>query len=368
MRARRLVLVAALLAGGCIRYEPYPVTRTVGGETRRGVFVAPPQYEDFVRGELAMAAGDYRAAAEAYERARAGGEDDVLLCARLADARDRAGERSRAEAALAHGEALDAEAEVVWQTRGAIAERHGETDAAIAAYEHAHDVAPTSDEPVLALARLLGAAGHGDRAATLLADFVAHASSLAAPSLAVTRAALALALARSDDVGLLDAATELARVAPGHTGEIEDAVRALRARGDVLVAHRLLSRLPPETVDRDLAIETAIAAGDRAAAERWLAFPEGEQPAALVRDARHWLALGDAARAAELAEVARTDRTATTEATLVLAEARLAQGDVAGAAGLFASIPPGSTAHDEAREGLVRALAAGGLPALGGEL
>lgn len=363
MRARLLVLALGLLTG-CIRYVPYEVTRTVGGEARRGVFVSPPQYEDFVRGELAAAQGDWQAAADAYERARAGGEDDVLLLARLADARDHLGDRAHAEEALTRAEQLDAHAEIVWLTRGVIAERHAETDAAIAAYERAHDAEPASEEPVLALARMLVASDHADRAASLLTDFVAHAAS----PLGAARAALALALAQNDAVLLVDAATQLVRIAPGHTDEVTAAVRALRDRGDVIVAHRLLSRLPEEVVDRELAIEVAIAAGDRAAAERWLAFPRDERPASLTSDARHWLALGDPARAAELAEVARSDRDASSEATLVLARARLASGAPVEAARLFASIPPGATAHDEARAGLADALAAAGLPALGAEL
>ncbi len=364
MTTPRALVLSALALSGCIRYAPYEVTRTVGGESRRGAFVAPLQYEDFVRGELAASQGDWQAAANAYELARAGGEDDVLLLARLADARDHMGDRVHADEALAQAERLDPRAEVVWQTRGAIAERHADLVAAIAAYERAHDAEPTSEEPVLALARLLAADGHADRAASLLGDFVAHASS----PVGAARAALALALPRGDVAALADAATGLARIAPGHVDEIEAAVRALRARGDAVIAQRLLSRLPEEAIDRELAIEVAIAAGDRDAAERWLAFPRDERPASLTADARHWLALGDPTRAAELAEVASTDAGASSEATLVLAEARLASGAAVEAARLFASIPEGASAHEEARAGLASALAAAGLPALGAEL
>lgn len=354
----------AMLATGCVRYAPYEVTRTVGGSARRGVFVPPPQYEDFIRGELAAARGDWQAAEDAYERARSEGEDDVLLLARLADARDRRGDRTHADEALRRAEALDASAEVVWMTRGAIAERHEELDAAIDAYTRAHGAEPASEEPVLALARLLAAHEHADRAATLLADYVAHAPT----PLGAARAELALAMTRDDLAALVDAATQVARIAPGHADEVAAAVRTLVARGDAIVAQGLLARLPEETVDRELAIEVAIAAGDRDAAERWLAFPRDERPASLTSDARHWLALGDAARAAELAEVARSDASASSEATLVLGQARLASGDAAGAARLFASVPSGSSASDEARAGLAAALGAAGLPALGAEL
>ncbi len=368
-RARRALavhhgLLLSALLGGCGAYGSYPITRTVGGQTRQGVFVSPPQYEDFVRGELALAAGDFRSAAESYERARSGGDDDPLLCARLADARDRLGDRAGAEHALADGEHLDAHAEIVWLVRGEIAERHGELDAAIDAFERAHAAEPGREAPVLALARVLEQSGHDDRAATSLADYVAHAET----PLGAVRASLALALSRGDAVAIADAATRLARLAPGHEDEIERAVRALRERGEVLVAGRLLAALPPESLDRELAIETAIAAHDRAAAERLLAFPEGDDARALVRDARHWLALGDAARAAELAEVARARDDAGSEATLVLADARLAGGRPGDAAALYASIPAGASSHDAAREGLARALEAAGLPALGAEV
>lgn len=361
---RLLLALALATTSGCIRYGSYPITRTVGGEARVGVFVSPPQYESFVRGELALAQGDFRAAADAYERARASGDDDVLLCARLADARDRLGDRAGAERALADGAALDAHAEIVWRTRGEIAERHDEVEAAIEAYERAHDAEPASEEPVLALARVLVRAGHDDRASSLLTDFVAHAET----PLGAIRAGLALAIARGDSVRIADSATRLARLAPGHVDEIEQAVRALRERGEVSIAERLLAALPPETVDRELAIETAIAAHDRAEAERLLAFPEGDDARTLVRDARHWLALGDAAHAAELAEVARSRADASAEATLTLADARLASGHASEAAALYASIAPGASSYDAAREGLARALAAAGLPALGAEI
>jgi tetratricopeptide (TPR) repeat protein len=363
-RSAVIGLLAAASLGGCVRYGPYPITRTVGGETRVGVFVAPAQYEDFVRGELAAARGAYDEARTFYESARAGGEDDVLLLARLADAEDRLGQRAQAEQTLELARALDPEAEIVWMTSGEIHERHDEQEAAISDYERAHLAAPSSDAPVLALARILGAAGRGERAAEVLRDHLRRAPS----ALSAARAGLALALERRDAPALSAAAETLARIAPGHTDEIEAAARALAERGDALVAHRLLSSLPPRTVDRELAIDVAIAAGARDDAERLLAFESSGSVSALLRDARHWLALNDAARAEELAEVARAEDPTDSSATLVLADARLAQGDYARAAELFGSIPRGSAAADEARSGLARALAAAGLPALGAEL
>jgi predicted Zn-dependent protease len=363
MRAA-LTLGIALSLGGCVSYAGYPVTRTLGGETRHGVFVAPAQYEDFVRAELAAARGDLTEAIAYYERARAGGEDDVLLVARLADALDRSGERARAVRALEHGRSLDGHAAILFSTEGAIAERHGETDAAIDAYARAHDADPRNEEPVLALARLLEASGNAERAQALLADYARTSPG----ALGTARAALALALSRHDAAAVADAASSLLRIAPGHDDEIEAAARALNAQGDAVIAHRLLSRLPEEVVDRALAIDVAIAAGDRGDAERRLAFPPDERPASLVGDARFWLALGDAERATELAQVALAGAPDSSEATLVLADARLARGDAPGAAALYASIPVGATTHDAAREGLAHALEAAGLPALGAEV
>lgn len=361
---RAVVLIALATAlGGCVRFGSFAITRTVGGETRVGVFVAPSQYEDFVRGELARSRGAYEEAATRYELARSGGEDDVLLLARLADAYDHLGRRADAERALGIARGLDPEAEIVWMTSGEIRERHDERDLAIADYERAHEAAPTSEAPVLALARVLVAAGRGERAAEVLREHVRHAPS----ALSAARAALALALTRRDAAALSAAAATLARIAPGHTDEIEAAARALAGSGDALIAHRLLSSLPPRTVDRELAIDVAIAAGARADAERLLAFEASGSVAALLRDARHWLALEDGARAEELAEVARAEDPTDSSAIVVLAEARLAQGDYTRAAELFASIPRGAAASAEARGGLRRALAAGGLPALGDE-
>ena len=68
------------------------------------------------------------------------------------------------------GEALDAHAAISFSTEGAIAERHGETQAAIDAYARAHDADPRNEEPVLALARLLEASGNAERAQSLRAS------------------------------------------------------------------------------------------------------------------------------------------------------------------------------------------------------
>lgn len=355
---------ASALLGGCVRRGLFPIIRRVGGETRVGVFVAPSQYEDFVRGELAFTRGDYAEAATRYQLARSGGEDDVLLLSRLADAYDHLGRRADANRALDAGRALDADAEIVWMTSGAIRERHDESAEAILDYERAHEASPSSAAPVLALARTLSAAGREERAAEVLREHIRRAPT----ALSAARAALALALARRDAPALAAAAATIARIAPGHTDEIEAAARALADRGDAIVAHRLLSSLPPRTVDRDLAIDVAIAAGARADAERLLAFEANGSVAALLRDARAWLALNDPARALELAEVARAEDPTDSSVTLILAEARLAQGDYARAADLFTSIPEGASASTEARVGLGCALAAGGLPALGAEI
>jgi tetratricopeptide (TPR) repeat protein len=359
---RELSFVAGVLAlAGCGGASGYTVTRTVGGEQRLGAFVAPHSYENFVLGELALQRGDLARAAEHYELARAGAADDVLLIARLADVRDRLGDRETAERLLDEGERLDRTSEAIWSARGEIAERHGEVEPALDAYARAAESG--SEAPTLALARVLRERGASERADAVLERYLEDHPGV----IGAARARLSLALARGDDRGAGLAALELARSSEAHADEVAAATRVLLDEGHAPLARRILALIPEGSIPRALRLRAAIESGARQEAEGILATWTPDEPDELVAAARAWNVLGDHAHAVELAEVA-LERGAGTDARLVIARARLEEGRLADAATLAAAIPEGSSADREARAIVIDALARAGLPALAREI
>lgn len=368
---RHVVALAALTLGlllglplaGCGGWGAYTIERTVGGEQRLGSFVAPHSYENFVLGELARERGAWAEAAQHYELARSGAEDDPLLIARLADVQDRQGDRVAAERTLAEGDRLDPESEAIAMIRGELAERHGESDAAITAYARAAALGEGDDAPVLALARVLRERGAAERADAVLEEWLE-----ARPDgVGAARARLALALAQGDSRTAGLAALDLARISPAYAGEVAETARAVLEGGHPLLAHRILVLLPESAVPPTLRLEVAIAAGALGEAEAILATWAPDEPREIVVAGRAWLALGDADRAAMLAEVALAQG-AGIDARLVLGRARLEQGRIADAVELAAEVPAGSSGWVEAQALIVDALGYAGMPALAAEV
>lgn len=356
-RPLRAALVLSFVLGGCFG-PPSTIERTVGGERRVGAFVSPHSYEHFLRAELARAAGDDAAARDEYELARAGAADDPLLCARLADTLDRLGDPDGADRALADGLALDPSAEVVHLAAGAIAERRGDTLAALAAYERAHDGAPESPAPVLAIARIAEATGARARAGELLAELASHPG---AP-----RAAVLARLAETEDAPELEALAE----ALGATEPPIFAVAARRALalGHAPLASRLLGRLGARSEDRTLRIEVAIATHDLVLLREALATPPAlDDDATLTADAHAYLALGDptGAEARARAVLARGPHPA---ASLALGLALEARGELGEAATVLGAIPAGTSVTDDAHAALARVLEASGLGGVAREI
>lgn len=358
-----LAFVFGFFGTACGGAHVLSIERTVGGEKRLGRFVSPHSYEHFVRGELAREHGAWQEAAVHYELARAGAEDDPMLAARLADVRDRLGDREGAERALEEGQRLDPDAEIVWMTRGEIAERHGELEVAIAAYARAVEVAEGNADPAIALARVLRERGLFERAEAVLEACMARA----ADPIGVARARLALALERSDPLAAGLAALDLVRASPAHAREVADAARALLEMGRPTLAHRMVALLPEHAIPPVLRLQVALSAGAYGEAEALLSRWVPDEPEEMVRAAEAWIELGDLVLAGELAQ-AGLARGAGSRARLVLARARLEEGRMADAAALAADIPPGDPLRDEALGLLAEALARGGVPALGAEV
>lgn len=337
--------------------------RTVGGEVREGPAVSPYAYEHYVRGELALARGDLAEAALELDEARAGGRDDPYVLARLADVLDRLEQPARAQELLDEAEQLDPEAEVVWLTRGRLAERHDRLDEAEAAYAEASAAAPESSDGPLALAAVLRRRDREAEADAVLDRFVERAEGGADAS----RAQLAAAVARGDADGAERALRALLEVAPARGEEVRAAARLALAAERPELALRLFEATPAGPEDRTDRLRAALAARDADRAEGILALwgPEGAEE--LLLAGRAYLALGRAEDAVALFEVA--DRAgAGSEARRWLGAALRAQGELARSAEVLGAISPGAAAYQAARRELALTLQAAGLRGLADEV
>jgi tetratricopeptide (TPR) repeat protein len=363
VRARPTLVLFAALVIGCqgILGSP-PITRTIGGRARPGIFVSPYSYEHFVRGELAFIAGDLRGAAQAYERARAGPEDDPLLIARLAEVYDRLGRERDALSLLDEGEALDARSELVWLARGRIHERHGRPEEAIDAYARASSAAPLSEEAPLALAALFRSQDRAEEADGVLARYLDRARGPGA-----ARARLLLAIEHERPEAVADAVRALLEVAPARADEVRQAASTALDGDRPELALRLLSAIPERDEDRALRLRATIAAGDRDRAEGLLAAWMPSEPEELAIVARAYHAIGMPDRAAELARVSIAAGGGP-EARLLLGEALGALGRWDEALRELAQIDPASGAWPDAPILMGRTLRAAGWPALAAEL
>ena len=363
-KSARCILTAALglALTACGAFGTPTITRTVGGESRPGIFVSPFSYEHFVRGELAEIRGDLREAAEEYRLARAGPEDDPMLIARLADVLDRLGREEEALSLLEQGDDMDPDDETIWLTRGRIHQRHGRTDEAAAAFGRAASAAPSSEAGPIALAALMRERGEGAEADAVLERYLSRARGAGA-----ARARLALAIEHDDPVAAAEAVRSLLEAAPARGEEVRAAATTALEGDQPELALRLLAALPEDPEDRGLRLSAMLAAHDHAAAEGLLAgwMPRG--PVELVEVAEGYLAIGRHERALELGEVA-TSTGGGAPARLVVGRALRAAGRRGAAAEVLGTIEPGSRAWPEGPIELALAMRDLGRPASAAEL
>lgn len=350
-------LVLGAVLAGCGASATPAIVRRVGGERREGVFVSPYSYEMFVRGELAVARDDLRGAAEAFELARAGPDEDPLVLARLADVLDRLGQREEADEILGTGHALDPRSEAIWLAEGDIAVRRGEREHALEAYERAEAAAPASSTSPIALSRLLRRLSADGRADAVLERFIQRNPERGP---AVRRARLELALARGDAVAAAEAVTSLLEIAPAERAEVVRAAELALERGRPGLAARLLAAVPASAGDAGLRVRALVESGRAEEAEAILATAAPEVLGGLVGQSRLFLAAGRPDRAAEIADVAvLTDPGP--DAWLAAGLAKLSEGRYVEAAPLLSRVPPGVRGFSEARVALATALASQGL-------
>lgn len=249
-----LIVLGLAPTGGCVRGPSAAVVRRVGGAERPGRFVSPYEYEHFVRAERCAALSDFVCAAEGYENALLGADEDPYVLARLAEALDRLGDSEASGRRLARAEALGPGSVDVALARARIAERHERWDEAVSAGRAAVARDPGSTEAKAWLARLLLRLDRADEAARLLGEGPHD-------SLALVELALDVAFARGDRAAILATARALAMGwAFG-----DDRLRGLATRaagaGDPGLAADLLARVRvPGESDRRLGLSYLAAA------------------------------------------------------------------------------------------------------------
>lgn len=359
-RAPLALLALLLTACGTLGGAPQ-IVRTVGGQSRTGVFVSPYQYEHFLRGELANLHGDLSTAAEEYRAARGGSADDPLLIARLADVLDRLDREDEAMALLRQGDEDFPNDESIWLTRGAIHQRRGRLEQAAEAYGQAAAAAPASEAGPLALAEVLRAQGEPDEADAVLERYLGHARGAGA-----ARARLRLAIERGDPLAAADAVRALLEAAPARASEVRDAATTALTHDHPELALRLLAALPDRREDLPLRLRAMLAARAFDDAEALLAgwMPSG--PDERITVAEGYLAIGQPQRTLELARVSQGDDGP--RATLLVGRALAADGQPARAAAVLSTIGPGSRAWPAAPIALAHVLRDAGRPAAAAEV
>ncbi len=351
----------AILACGAADYpSDQIVVRQIAGVRRTGRFVPPFCYEWFVRAELFAARGELDKAVEAYRLALTGPEEDVFVLTRLAVALHQLGHTEASQEVLERAESIDGRSEAVWLTRARFAEQDGDYQAAVSAYQRAEAVAPLSDEPPFALAKLLSGIGAGERAIAVLEGFAARTQENSARA---ERAKLALCLARRDAKGAFEAAQTMLRIAPIKEKEICSAISLALDSGEPFVAERLFSQLPATYCEKSLRLRLFLNVHRYAAAEQLLASALPETFGGVVPTARAYLAIDRPDLAEQIAQELLT-REESSEAMVISAKCKLRQGRFTEAAELFSRIESGTTCYEGALIGLAQALSFEGM---GGE-
>lgn len=351
-----------LTAAAAVKPPPAQATR----------FASPYTYEWFIRAELLRASGKLDAAIEAYRAALAGADEAPEVMARLATALDELPDgdaQQRALALLDEALALAPESEAVWLARGEVFAHAQQFDEAYDAYEHAEYAAPGSARAPLALAALLRAHGHNERAAAVLLRFHARVLPGSADGHAAALAE-ALATGSSERVFAATLPYRLGRPSqpPMAAEGLLDAAHLLIEQQQPALALQVLDAAPRSPRARALRLQASVEVGSLAALEAWLTVNEPADSEERALSARAQLLLGQPEAAANTLEAEQLLHPNQPALQLTAADIELARGHYAHAAELYARVPASSSAGAAAEQGLGRALSALGLSALAAEL
>ncbi len=353
----RLGVAVLLTLGACGGTHSAPVTRRLDGEIVPGHFVSPTSYEAFVRGELALEAGDCAAAVESFRLATSDAEDDALATARLVRAYGCAGREGDARQTLERAVERFPLSESLWLEASALAEREGDAEGALSAARRARACSPSSFAPVLRESDLLRARGETAGALALLREF---AETRGRGTEAAYAAMLEVALVENDSAAIVTSVGHVLSWRPLYEAERSRVLTALAGAPARGLPQGLVRTLPGRTaLERGFRIDLALALGMHSAAREWLAEMDPTELGGFERAARLSLEAGDAARARTYAELALAEGS-NAEREELAGDAAFASGDYAAAATHWTSAVR-LGANETRREKLERALGVMGL-------
>ncbi|MGB8220976.1 MAG: tetratricopeptide repeat protein [Polyangiales bacterium] len=263
----RLGSVFLLGIAACASPALRTVPRVVDGQVEPGPFVAPYAYRWFIEGEVSAAEGQHDEAAMAFEAAAATPTDDVVLMSRLAEEYEASGASRRADRTLTLARRYHPDSARVALAEGRVQRERGEYDEALASFARAEELAPTSDDPVIAMAETLVAGGQSQRASALLLGYLE--TSQGARSARVRRAAIDLARDMADAEALERVLALDARSTPAERAQAAGRL-ALEANQPALAA-RILARALDTPENVTLWVRALAKSGDR---EKGAAFLE----------------------------------------------------------------------------------------------
>gem|GEM_PF-1985316 len=340
----RLGSILLLGLAACAPSTLRTVPRSVDGQIENGPFVSPYAYKWFIEGEVSAAKGQHGEAAMAFETATTAPADDVLLMTRLAEEYELSGASRRADRALALARRYYPQSARVALAQGRIRESRGASGEALLSFARAEELAPTSDEPIVAMAEALISDGHAHRAKAMLLEYMQSA----AGSWSHNARRLLLDLSR-------------------HTGDAETFERALaldpsstaaesaRAAGELALetgqpalAGRILTKALDTPENTILWLHALVESGDQEKAAAFLATADSKRLGGVVEHASLLLQIDEVDDALDLLEAADTSPRVEYAKGRVL----LAHGDYIEAATLFARVPFGAASYEPARVAL----------------
>ena len=333
--------IILLWVAACASPAPRTVPRIIDGQLEQGPFISPYTYEWFIDGEVLAAKGRHEEAAIAFENAIAAPADDVLLMTRLAEEYELSGASRRADRMLTLAHRTYPQSARVAIAEGRIQRRRGNDNDALSSFARARKLAPTWDEPVIAIARTLMARGHPQRANAILLSYLETALR---PRSKYARHVLIASALRAGDAETLERALAL-DPSSTPTARAQMAGRLALEVGRPALAVRILADALDTPENTALWLRALMESGQRDEAAAFLARASSERLGGVVEHANLWLEIDEADRALQLLRAAETSP----RVEYTRGRARLARGDYVEAATVLATIPVGTASFEGAR-------------------
>jgi len=343
-RVGRCTSIFLLGVAACTSPSLRTVPRVVDGGLEHGPLIAPYAYEWFIEGEASATKGQHDQAAMAFENATAAPSNDALLMTRLAEEYELSGDSRRADRTLSAARRSYPGSVKVALAEGRIAQDRGEYPEAISSFARARELAPTLDAPVIAMAELLVAMGHTERASAILREYLGTSLVLRSDH---ARGVLINLARLTGNAETLEHALSLD---PHSTpaGRAEAAGKLALETGQPALAARMLAKALDTPENVALWLRALAESGNREDATVFLTRAESEHVGGLSQHVDLLLEIGEVDKALDLLEAA--DDSPRTE--YAKGRALLAQGDYVEAATVLAVVPHGAASFEAARMAL----------------